>query len=389
MAMATIPRVKLLIETSRAYGQGLLRGIAKYSRLHGSWTFVRETEFYRKDRSSKKTKFNSLPVDGIIAHVGTKKEVDELISTGIASIVQCVQYKVTSHPTISTDDAAIGEMSAGHLLDCGFRHFAFCGFESMYWSNERLKGFETKLKQAGFDVHSFHTPKKTKKNASQQECLSIAEWLMQLPGPLGLMACNDDRSQDVVAACKMANLQIPQDVAIIGVDNDELACDLSDMPLSSIALTAERAGYEVAEMLDQLMSGAILSKKQVVVHPSHVVARRSTDILSIDDHEVVRAVRFIKDHASEMISVDDVIRSVALSRRMAELRFRQVLGRSINEVIQSERIELIRRALIETNLPISKIADKTGFSSPTYMGVVFKKMTGLTPLQYRSELQRH
>ena len=119
------------------------------------------------------------------------------------------------------------------------------------------------------------------------------------------------------------------------------------------------------------------------------MARRSTDILSIDDHEVVRAVRFIKDHASEMIGVDDVIRSVALSRRMAELRFRQVLGRSINEVIQSERIELIRRALLETNLPISKIAGKAGFSSPTYMGVVFKKMTGRTPLQYRRQLQRH
>ncbi len=216
--MLTNPKVRLLIETSRAYGQGLLRGIVKYSRLHGSWVFSRETQFYRKP--SNTTKQDDLwRADGIIAHVGTMKEVEYLISTGIPLVVQCVHKKISEYPTITTDDLEIGKMAANHLLEQGFRHFAFCGFENVYWSKDRERGFYTSLQKDGFDVDSFHPHSKCGKYTNQQEIVMIAEWLKQLPKPLALMACNDDRSQDVVAACKLGNLKIAEDIAIIGVDN--------------------------------------------------------------------------------------------------------------------------------------------------------------------------
>ena len=377
-------RVKLLIETSRAYGQGLLRGIAKYSRLNGHWIFSREAEFYRKTYHYKKTVFEDALADGLIAHVSSKGEAEEFLSKKIPLIIQCVHEKITKHPTIVTDDVAIGQMAALHLLECGFGNFAFCGLENMYWSEGRRDSFRNMLKEQGYGTYIFKPKKKTA--TATQERMMIADWLNSLPKPLAIMACNDDRGQDIVAACQLVDLRIPEDVIIIGVDNDELICDLSEMPLSSIELASEKGGYEAAELLDQLMTGKKVQHKKIVIRPSQVVTRRSTDFLAIEDLEVVESMRFIKDHASETITVNDVVNAVPLSRRMLEMRFRKVLRKSINDVIQVEHVNLAVQHLNETNMPISIIAKRSGFSNSTYMGVVFKKITGMTLSQFRKQI---
>ena len=375
-------RVKLLIETSRAYGQGLLRGIAKYSRLNGHWIFSREAEFYRK----KKVVFEEGLVDGLIAHVSSKREAENLSSMKIPMIIQCVHEKITKLPTIESDDIAIGQMAAQHLLDRGFRNFAFCGFGNIYWSQGRQDSFRNSLKEQGHDIYVFKPVKQTKKTTAPQELMMIADWLNSLPKPLAIMACNDDRGQDIVAACRLTDLRVPEDVIVIGVDNDELICDLSDMPLSSIELASEKGGYEVAELLDQLMAGKKVQYEKIIVRPSRVVTRRSTDFLAIEDLEVVESMRFIKSHASKTISVNDVVNAVPLSRRMLEMRFRKVLRKSINDFIKAEHIKLAVQLLNESNMSMSTIAKRSGFSNSTYMGVVFKKTMGMTPLQFRKQI---
>ncbi|MCK4999426.1 MAG: XylR family transcriptional regulator, partial [Anaerohalosphaera sp.] len=284
-------KVMLLIETSRAYGQGLLRGIAKYSRLHGPWTFYRESEFYRKVHRLNKAEFDNLPLDGLIAHVSSKSEAEYLFSRGIPVIIQCVHEKIPNRPTIVTDNVAIGEMAAAHLLERGFRHFAYYGLEDAYWSQERRDSFVKAVKEQGYDTDVFNLKKLRKNATAAQERQIIADWLDGLPKPLAVMACNDDRGQDIAAACRLAELRVPEEVIVIGVDNDELLCDLSEMPLSSIELATEKGGYEAAELLDQLMSGRKAKHKHIVVCPSRVVARRSTDSLAIEDLEVAEAVR--------------------------------------------------------------------------------------------------
>ena len=379
-------RVKLLIETSRAYGQGLLRGIAKYSRLNGHWIFSRKAEFYRKAYRKNNAVFEEGLVDGLIAHVSSKTEAEKLCSIKIPMIIQCVHEKITKHPTIVTDDIAIGQMAAQHLLERGFRNFAFCGLENMYWSDERRDSFRNTLKEKGHDIYVFKPTKQITNTTTRQERTMIADWLDSLPKPLAIMACNDDRGQDIVAACRSVDLRIPEDVIIIGVDNDELICDLSDMPLSSIELASEKGGYEAAELLDQLMVGKKVQHEKIIVRPSQVVTRRSTDFLAIEDFEVVESMRFIKDHASETITVNDVVNAVSLSRRMLEIRFRKVLRQSINDVIQAEHIKLAVQLLNETNMSMSEIAKRSGFSNSTYMGVVFKKVMGMPPLQFRKQI---
>jgi LacI family transcriptional regulator len=213
----------------------------------------------------------------------------------------------------------------------------------------------------------------------------MADWLKSLPKPVGLMTCTDDRSQDVVEASKIAGVHVPEDLAIIGVDNDELVCELSSPPLSSIALNTQRSGYEAAELLDKLMSRKRIKMANltIVVHPTHIVTRQSTDILAIEDRDVVAAVRFIRRNAREMIQVDDVVDTVAVSRRSLEQRFRRELGCSVLAEIKRARIDQVARMLVETNLSVSQIALALGYSGVENIARYFRSEKGMSPLAYR------
>jgi LacI family transcriptional regulator len=197
------------------------------------------------------------------------------------------------------------------------------------------------------------------------------------------MACNDDRARQVMEACKIAGLHVPEEVAIIGVDNDDLVCNLSHPPLSSIALNFERSGYEAAELLDKLMTGEKMADQRIVVRPTHIVTRQSTDILAIEDREVAKAVRFIRQHSKEPIQVSDVVDAVLVSRRSLYHQFRRVLGRSPNEEIRRTRVEQIVRMLVETNLPVSKIAFALGYSSVAHIARYFRQEKGMNLQSYR------
>ncbi|MHC4572064.1 MAG: XylR family transcriptional regulator [Planctomycetota bacterium] len=379
--MSKTPKVILRIETSVAYGRGLLFGIAKYSRIHGPWAF------YSEPRHEKTTlpHLDKWGASGIIARIPDIKKTEQFIIEGLPAILVPLEEEIPGFPNIIPDDAAIGKMAAEHLFDRGFRQFAFCGFSDMHWSQKRRESFSKRIAKAGFETDCYERPRAKVQRSYEKELTLLANWLKSLPKPVGLMTCDDEHGRHTIEACKIAGLHVPEQVAIIGVDNDELVCELCDPPISSVALKAERAGYEAAELLDKMMAGRKMKNKNIIAHPKHIVTRQSTDILAIDDHEVARAVRFIRQHAKEPIQVTDVVDAVDLSRRVLEKRFRKVLNRSVLEEIRRVRINEAVRMLVDTNLSISKIASALGYPSVKHIARYFRREKTMSLVAYRKK----
>jgi LacI family transcriptional regulator len=326
--------------------------------------------------------------DGVIAP--DARENKELLETGLPAIVYRVARKRIPHlPVIIADNATIGRMAAEHLLERGFRHFAYCGLKNRPWSRERSESYTGRIRQAGLEPHVFYISSRLgswRSFEGQQH--GLTEWLKALPRPVGLMAGNDVCGSYVIEACRIAGLQVPDEVAVIGVDNDELVCDLTDPPMSSIALATQKAGYEAAELLDRLMAGEKMAGQNILVRATHIVTRPSTDILAIEDRTVAEAIRFIRRRAKKALQVTDVVDHVAMSRRNLELRFHRVLGRSIYSEIKRVRTEQIVRMLCETDLSISEIALKLGHVSDKHIARYFKQQTGMSLKEYRKQCRK-
>ena len=383
--MPKIPKVILRIETSVAYGRGLLFGIAKYSRVHGPWAFYSEP----RHEETALPHLEKWGASGIIARIpDVKKKTEQFIIKGLPAILVPLEEEIPDFPNIIDDCATAGRMAAEHLLDRGFRQFAFCGFSDMHWSRKRRESFSKRIAKAGFETHCYERPRAKVQRLYEKELALLANWLKSLPKPVGLMTCDDEHGRHTIEACKIAGLHVPEQVAIIGVDNDELVCELCNPPLSSVAVNTERAGYEAAELLDKMMAGKKMKNKNIIVHPTHIVTRQSTDILAIEDHEVVQAVSFIRQHAKEPIQVTDVVDAVTLSRRVLEKRFRKVLNRSVLEEIRRVRIDQVVWMLIDTNLSISQIASALGYPSVKHIARYFRQEKAMSLVAYRKQYGR-
>lgn len=385
--MPDIPRVILLIENSRQPGRGVLRGIAKYAFLNGPWTFYSKPPFYTnpvKGKSQLLSRMKEFDPDGIITRDSEK--VKEIVAGGVPTIFfVAVNPPPRDFPWINTDNDAMGKMAAEHLLASGFTQFAFCGFCNILWSMARSRSFTKRIAHAGFRVYPYKISKSQSKLSWTKECFLLADWLKQLPKPIGLIACNDDRAQQVIEAAKIAGLNVPEQIAVVGVDNDDLVCNLTNPRLSSIAVDWERVGYEAAGLLDKMMAGKKTADKKIIARPTHVVTRQSTDILAIEDREVAEAVRFIRQHAKESVQVSDVVQWVALSRRSLERRFFKALGRSIYDEIKRVRVEQICRLLLQTNLTIRQIALELKYPCGEHISRFFRQEMGMSPLDYRKK----
>jgi len=385
------PTVLVLLEKSRAAGRRLLQGIVKYSHLFGPWGIRSLPPFYRDPQSKIRmlSQAKNLQVDGIIATIDDKRMANVLGSTGLPAVVEPAKNQIPGFPSIFDAADKVGQTCAEHLLSLGLNNFAFCGFENFCWSEARKKGFDKKIIEVGFQVHSYKVPRAGAQVRWDNEQTALAEWLRSLPRPLGLMACNDDCGHYVIEACHIAGLRVPDDVAIIGVDDDELICDLTNPPLSSTALNHEHAGYKAAELLDKMMSGEKVDKEIFIyLEPSHVVVRQSTDVLAVSDYDLVKAMRFIREHSGRAIQVRDIVEAVALSRRVLERRFREVFKKSVYDEIRRVRVERATRMLLETDFSVSQIAAFLGFPSDKHIGRYFSREKGMTPQRYREKFGR-
>jgi len=378
-------RVALIIETSNEYARGLLHGIRTYIREHESWDI--DLDEHRRGEATHWLR--GWKGDGVIARIENARIAAEVIDSGLPCVDLSAAREVPGIPWVETDDAEIARLAFDHLKERGLRHFGFCGAPQFNWSNWRRDAFARCAKAAGFDVSLFPEPTRPAKHLThERELEAITAWVKSLPKPCGVMACYDLRGRQVLGACKLADLAVPDEVAVIGVDNDELLCDLSDPPLTSVAPDSDLTGYKAAELLDRMMAGERITKVAHLLKPLGVVARLSTDTLAIADPEMSNAVRFIREHACDGINVSDVLREVSMSRRVFETAFRKLLGRRPHEEIVRTRLQRVKELLTQTDLPLYAVAERAGFKHVEYMSVVFKKKVGIPPSEYRERRGR-
>jgi LacI family transcriptional regulator len=381
--------VALLIETARAYGRGVLQGIVRYARLHGPWAFY----VTPGDLQQVLPRMEDWGGGGIIGRIENRETAEAVLAAGLPMVAIIPDRQVLPHDRraeslseLDADSHGAGRMAADHLLEHGLRQFAFVGaFDSPLWSVRRQEGFCQRLAEVGFTCSVYPLPDRPSDRQWGLEQGALGRWIRGLPKPVGLLACNDDRGREALVACRGAEVQVPEDVAVIGVDNDELLCELSDPQLSSVAFDTQKAGYMAAALLDGLMSGRIHEPQYIVTEPIRVVARRSTDILALDDRTVATALRFIHDHPRRPLSVGDVVRQVPLSRRALEVRFRRVVGRTIHEEIQRVRLEYVRRLIRETDLPLKRIAQQCAFGNAGQLTRAFFNAFHVLPSHYRAQ----
>ena len=383
------PRVALLVESSRAYGRGLLAGIAKYVREHGHWSvFLQE----RGLGDFSPGWLEQWEGDGIIARVESESMARAIQSLKLPAVDLRNLLPNLRMPAVHTDDVITANLAAEHLIERGFRQFAYCGFEGADYSDIRRDIFAERVGRAGFRCHVYKDEKppihattlEYEEHGLKYEDL-VAQWLAQLPKPIGLMACNDIRGQQVLNACRAVGVAVPDDIAVIGVDNDEVLCELSDPPLTSVIPNTERIAYEAAALLDRMMAGKKPPRQNIYIEPLGIQTRRSTDVLAVEDRELATAVRFIREHACEGIDVRDVLRVVPLSRSTLERRFAKTLGRSPKDEILRVRLNRAKELLAETDHSLAVVAEKVGFEHTEYLSVIFKKRIGQTPGQYRNQ----
>ena len=376
------------MESSASYGRELISGIVRYSRMHGPWFFP--WVFYNDDlcyieRMRERADLDYLRrwrPDGIITR--DAKDIYKLARLNIPLFVAVgMNPPDPRRNNITTDDHAIGKMAAEHLLERGFRHFGFCGFDDMVWSRRRCESFSARVAEAGFETNTFKQPKSRAAREWDREEIILMKWLRKLPKPVGVMACNDRRGQHITEACAKAKLEVPYEVAIIGVDNDEHVCNICNPPLSSVAIDVEKAGFQASELLDKMMTGKKVKPQMVVVHPARVVTRQSTNIVAVEDMLVSLALHFIHQNANSPIQVNDVTKALKVSRNCLNDKFMKTLRRSVYNEIKRVRTDLICQMLLEADLPISDIAFKLGYNSTNHIARYFKQKMGMLPLEYR------
>lgn len=324
---------------------------------------------------------------GFIAHVFTKELAAGLRAlrkpvVNVSGVLPELRF-----PRVVVDHREVGRLAAEHLLGHGLRHFGFVGYPEHAFSLGREEGFCREVERAGFAVSVFRdrVRRLADPNGLWRWNRSLLKWLRALPSGAGVLASHDSQGVQVAEYCRYLGLRVPDEVAIVGVDDDDLLCDLARPSLSSVKLPGPRIGYEAAVMLERLIRRQHLETSRLVLPPVRLVVRQSSDIQAIADADVSAAVRYIRDHVGEPIDVGDVVRGVAASRRSLERRFRRLVQRGIGQEIRRAHLERAKALLADTDLPMSLVAARSGFTDSRQLSIVFRQETGLTPTRFRQQ----
>ncbi|MDB5326066.1 MAG: transcriptional regulator [Phycisphaerales bacterium] len=371
--------IALLIEPVRAYGRQILRGVSDYAKVHGPWLFYLPSD-----------EFDAMPDphewegDGIIAQPHqNSKFIDQLKASGVPVVSLSGPPGNGYCPTVLPNHHGVVEQAIQHFRERGFTKFGYCGDADVSpWSRIGALFIE-KLAELGFDCHQYDpAAEEVERN---QRLTHLARWLRSLPKPTALLAKSDSQAREVLDACRIECLQVPDEVAVLGVNNDDLICELANPPLSSVIHNARRIGYEAAAMLDKMLNKQPIETMDISVDPMGVKSRQSTDLLAIEDIEVAKAVRYIRDNASHGIRVQDVLGQVAVSRRALEMRFRNVVGRPPHEEIRRVQLQRVKDLLVTTDYKLERVAELCGFSTAQYLAGLFHRETGMTPGTFRRQ----
>jgi LacI family transcriptional regulator len=378
----TATRIMVLLNAARGYDRALMRGISRWMHDDGHVMCFSPPPFWEHwEGYSLVDYIRETKVSGLLME--EQSEMDSFRGLGLPMVVSAYkQRRVAGAVNIVTDHRAVGRLAAESLLRRGLRQFAFCGYSDMFWSNDRLSGFQERLAEEGFVAEVF----RGRSISPADEKVRLMKWLADLPWPCGVFTCVDERGREVVELSVSCGIRVPDSLSVIGVDDDELLCDLSPVPLSSVALTAERAGEEamqrLAEMIRSGKNGPL--KPDILVEPSYCVERLSTDYINIEDRSLSEAIRFIRSHTRQAIDVDDVVRVSGVSRRVLEKRFKRYYGVSIYQEIRRAKVILFAQMLLETSRTVAEISELLGFEGIEHVSRYFKAETGMTPREYRT-----
>jgi LacI family transcriptional regulator len=326
--------------------------------------------------------------DGIIARVQNQVIVEEVLATGIPT-VDVLGVVPNRFPLVHVNDVMIAEMAAEHLLERGFRNFGFFGISGENWSVRRRDSFIEAVRKEDGKVDVYELPRRSPQENNWETMENdLAAWIGKLPKPAGLMICSDQRGPQLLEACRRAGVQVPDEIAVIGVDNDEPLCEVCDPPLSSVSAGHAQVGYSAAGLLFEQMKGSKHQAENILVDPKGVVTRLSTDVLAIQDRKLAMVLRIIRENACHGLEVDELARIAGLSRSVLQRRFRMALKRSIHQEIIAVKLKRAQELLSQTELSLVDIAEKAGFKHQEYMGAVFRARLGKTPAQYRRAINR-
>lgn len=360
-----------MVDAASAYGRNVLRGVSVFARHQPHWRL----EILSINAASLPAFGRRL--DGIVLQAFHRRISARLGDLGIPAVN--VGDAAADHvlPSVISDHVRIGALACEAFIERGFRHLAFLGDADQFYARRRYEGFQQRAADASLEAQALWIPEEGLADGD------LAAWLTSLPRPVGLVACHDGRAREVAQVCRGIGLKVPRDVAIVGVDNDELLCELSDPPLSSVAVAGDRIGYDAAALLKKLMDGEAPPAHVGLVPPVGLVRRRSSDVLASDSPLVNEAASFIWRFATRSIGIDDVAAHVGVSRRSLEQHFETALGRTPVSVIRQARLERIKDMLVSTDVPLGRIADAVGLADSASLSRFFRRETGVTPSQFR------
>jgi len=381
-------KILLLIDYSSEFCRKLLKGLVRYSKDHGHWIFYRLPSYfntlYGKEGIIEWAK--EWQADAIIAQWDDDEGTKLLKQLDIPIILQNYKKRSDFFSNLTGDYYGTGKMAAKFFAKRRFRNFAFYGNKDVVWSKERAEGFRQEVERIGGNYYFFET-----ENLSEEpwgkSFIELDDWLFSLPKPVALFACDDNFALQVSEICKINNIDIPNDISLLGVDNDELICNLSDPPISSIVLEVEKGGYEAGRLINQLINKERNEPFNIIIHPVHFELRQSTEKYDISNSYILEVVKYIENNFTEELTVDSLTKIVPLSRRNLEVKFKKEMGTSIYQFILYCRIEYIAMLLLSTNRSLYELALESGFNSSINISRIFKRFKGYTPAEFRQKFK--
>jgi LacI family transcriptional regulator len=380
-------KILILFDYSSEFSRRLLRGLIQYSKEHGPWIFYRLPAYYKtlygKEGIVEWAK--EWKADAIIAR-WDDEGTNILATLNIPIVLQNYKERSPYFSNLTGDYFGTGQMAANFFIKRRYRNFAFYGNKGVVWSRERAEGFRTQIEKTGENYYySYFESENLDGEEWGTSHIQLDEWLLSLPKPVGLFACDDNFALRISQICKINNIKIPEEISLLGVDNDELICNLSDPPISSIVTDVERGGYEAGRLIDRLMKGERKEPFNIVIKPTRFELRKSTEKYNVSNEHISKVVNYIENNFTSDINIEAFSEMVPLSRRNLEVKFKEEMGTSIYQFILQCRIDYFAHLLLTTDRTLFDLALESGFNDCKNISRIFKKMKGYTPVEYRKK----
>ena len=385
MSSKHVPRVAILMDTATTWSRTIIEGIGRYTDEHGAWDIFLEPRGFDQPHHVP----DGWRVDGVIARIHQREMYERLAKRNLPVVnVSNIRIKGIETPRVVPDEPAFVRMGMDHLLGLGLKHFGYCGDPGRIYTAQRIRTFGDTIREIAGECHIYRRSKGvTAQSFWPQQLADRGDWLRSLPKPVGIITWGVTQARLVADACRMMDLHVPEEVAILSVDYDDLLNTMSRPAVTSLRWPTRRQGYIAASLLDRMMRGEKVSTEPILLQPLGVAPRESTDMLAVSDRRLRQALRYIREHACEGIDVGHVLKHVPMARRTLERQFVHWIGRSPAAEIKRIRLERARQLLTDTSIPIADVADAAGWKYVEHMIPIFKAAFGQTPLQYRKQAQ--